>query len=382
LPDVKKGPDAEKGCEELKRLWEEVVRISIDELDTTAFIDDEQLLNKIRLIIRSNTMSYKYALLTQLLAKLVDPHLNALALQKKARLPGSFDARSFCKNTIVRFERSSLRNVLGGSHDPYVSKPLRHEAVSLAVINEIKDKDGWRVLHDVLKAVQDRNNRDFTRSVLKQALLEVRRLLIEVLTSRDFSISKPPTLMELMKAIQEFLSEPSEGARAQAVVYALMCVINRRLNVFKNIETTKATVADRLAGKLADIECRGENGAVKVGISVTEALDSNKLEEELDKSAQKGVRKLILLAHEIRPDPRFHKIRDHYMRTYNLDVVIENIISFTSIFVTLLNDNMREEFIREVANVLKNFGYQKHLIAWINTLKDMGIITVGRRNST
>lgn len=368
-------PDAKKGYAELVRLWEEVAGINADDLDRVAFIGDGHLIDKIRLIIRGGATSYRYALLTQLLAKLISPSLNALALQKKAGLEGSFDARSFCKDTVVRFERDFLEgSILGGSSDPYVSKPLRHKVISLDIIEEIRDKGGWKALYDVLKTVQDRNDIDFTRGVLKQALVEVRRLLIEVQASREFSIPKPPMLVELRDAVYEFLSEPSEGVRPQAVVYALMRVMNKRLNVFKSIETAKATVADRAAGRLADIECKGEDGVVKVGISVTEVLDSNKLEEELNKSVQGGVRKVILLAREIKEDSRFHVIRDSYMRTHNLDVVVGDILGFTSIFVTLLNDNMREEFIREVASILKNLGYQNHLGAWISILRKKGII--------
>jgi hypothetical protein len=371
-------PDAEKGFEKLRELWEEVEKINIDDLRTIAFIQDKHLIDKISLIINGKTISYRYALLNQLLAKLIDPSLNVLAFQKKAGLAGSFDARSFCKRTVVRFEEAFLEGVLGRSKDPYVSKPLRHEAISLDIVNEIKDQEGWTALYNVLDAVQNRNDVNFTESVLKQALVEVRKFLIEVQASRKFSIPKLPTLVELTDAVHEFLSEPSEGARPQAVIYALMRVINNRLRVFKNIEGAKATVADRSAGRLADIECRGENGAVKVGISVTEVLDSNKLKEELDKSVQARLGKIILLAHEIKQDPHFYEIVNSYMKSYNLDIIIERIISFTSIFVTLLNDNMREEFIHEVANTLKELGYPNHLVAWINILKNMGIVVVHR----
>jgi len=144
----------------------------------------------------------------------------------------------------------------------------------------------------------------------------------------------------------------------------------------------KATVADKSARRLADIECRDESGAVKVGISVTEVLDTNKLKEELDKSVQRGVRKIILLAREIRQDPHFYEIMNSYMRSYNLDVIVESIVSFTSIFVTLLNDNMREEFIREVSGILKELGYQNHLVAWINILKNKGIVAIQHAQST
>lgn len=371
--------DANKGFKKLEELWkEEIEKIGDENLHKVAFIQDEHLIDEIRSIINGENMSYKYALLTQLLAKLIDPSLNALALQKKAKVAGAFDARSFCKRTVVIFEEKYLEGVLGRSKDPYVSKPLRHKIVSLDIVEEIKDKEGWRALYNILNTVQSRNDVNFTESVLKQVLLEIRRFLINVQAIRKFSIKKSPTLVELTEAVYKFLSDPSEGARPQVIIYALMKVINKRLNVFKNIEATKATVADKTARRLADIECRDESGAVKVGISVTEVLDANKLKEELDKSVQRGVRKLILLASEIKQDPLLHETINSYMKSYNLDIIVESIVGFTGLFVTLLNNNMREEFIREVANTLNELGYQSHLIDWINILREIGIIEIQR----
>jgi hypothetical protein len=66
------------------------------------------------------------------------------------------------------------------------------------------------------------------------------------------------------------------------------------------------------------------------------------------------------------------------MKSYNLDIIVESIVGFTGLFVTLLNNNMREEFIREVANTLNELGYQSHLMDWINILREIGIIEIQR----
>jgi len=371
--------DASKGYEELRRLWEEVVKIGFEKLDQESFIADQDLADKIRSIIRGKTISYRYALITQLLAKVLSPGINALALQKRAELRGSFDARSFCKNTVVVFEKEYLENILGGSHDPYVSKPLRHEVISLDVTKEIKDKEGWRFLYEVLKAVQDKNDVEYAKSVLKQALLEVRRLLIEASASGRVSVSKSPTLTELNNVIGRFLAKPSGGARAQAIVYALLRVVNKRTSAFKDIKTAKSTVADSFSGRLADVECIGEGGKIKVAISVTEILDAQKLKEELDKSIQRGLDRLILVAHEIKHDPQFQEIMDSYVKNYKIDIIVESITKFVDIFTTLLNDKMREEFILEVFDVLKELGYKDHIIDWSKALKDQGIIKISQQ---
>jgi hypothetical protein len=379
LKDAKSS--TEKGYEELEKLWREIEGIDVKNLDKVTFIDDSDLINKIRSIIRGETVSYRYALLTQLLAKVVDPNVNALALKKSAGIQGAFDARSFCKETVVKFERNYLENILGGSSDPYVSKPLRHEMISLDVIKEIRDKEGWKALYEILKKVEDKRDVEFARNVLKQALLEVRKLQAEAWASMQISISRSPTLTELVDAINEFLAKPSEGARVQAVVYALLRVINNRIKAFKDIKVAKSTVADKFAGKVTDIECIGESGKVEIGVSVTELLDDNKLEEELNKCIRKGVGKLILIARKIGLSQDARAKLDNFMRSNKIDVVIEDLACFVRIFTTLLNSESRSDLMREIAETLKELGYLSHLRDWIDILKRMELATCKQQNN-
>jgi len=378
LKDAK--PSTKKGYEELEKLWQEIEEIDIKNLDKETFTDDIDLINKISSIIRGKTGSYRYALLTQLLAKVVDPNVNALVLQKSAKTPGAFDARSFCKETVVEFERNYLGNILGGSPDPYVSKPLRHKMISLDIIEEIKDKEGWKALYGVLKKIEDKRDVEFARSILKQALLEVRKLQAEVWASMPIYISRSPTLTELVNAINEFLAKPSEGARVQALVYALLRVINNRIKAFKEIRAAKSTVADKFAGKVTDIECISENGKVEIGVSVTEFLDDDKLEEELNKCVGKGVNKLILVAHRINLSQDAQAKLDDFMKTNKIDVVIENLTGFVKISTTLLNSKMRSDLIKEIAEVLKELGYLSHLRDWIDILKKAGLVMSKQQN--
>jgi len=377
LKDAK--PRTEKGYEELEKLWQEIEKIDIKNLDKETFTDDSDLINKISSIIRGKTVSYRYALLTQLLAKVVDPNVNALVLQKSAKTSGAFDARSFCKETVVKFERNYLGNILGGSSDPYVSKPLRRKMISLDIIKEIRDKEGWKALYEVLKKVEDKRDVEFARNILKQALLEVRKLQAEVWASMQIYISRPPTLTELVNAINEFLAKPSEGARLQALVYALLRVINDRIKAFKEIRAAKSTVADKFAGKVTDVECISENGKVEIGVSVTEFLDDNKLEEELNKCVGKKVSKLILIAHRINLSQNAQAKLDDFMKTNKIDVVIEDLTGFVKIFTTLLNSKMRSDLIKEIAEALKELGYLSHLRDWIDILKNAGLVRVNNK---
>ena len=365
-----------KAYDLLEKIWTEIKNISEEEIYRKRFLNDNLLIYNIRAIIRGRTKSFRYALLTQVLAKLANSSLNALALQRQAGVPGAFDARSFCRKVVVVFEREHLKGVLGNSDDPYVSKPLRHPLVSLDIIQHIKDKEGWKRLYHVLKIVQDRNDISFTEKVLRQILLEVRRVLREVEISEEVPLSSSfISAFKLKQIVDEFLSKPSEGARAQAIIYALMRILNERTNTFNKIVSTKSTVADEYAKRLVDIECFNSEGNLKIGIAVTENLDLRKLKEELDKAVRRKIKRLIIVAYRVKVNPEtLHRIVELYEVEYKIDIIINSLTNFILLLTTLLNNRMRIQFLEEVRKVLNELGYIDHLLDWYKILKRQNII--------
>lgn len=94
------------------------------------YSENKNILKKIEGILRGTHKTYKYILITQLVAKSVDKEINALSLQASAPLEGAFDSRSLCHKVIVPFERKFLNNALGGSNEPYLNKPARFTQLS------------------------------------------------------------------------------------------------------------------------------------------------------------------------------------------------------------------------------------------------------------
>lgn len=248
--------------------------------------------------------------------------------------------------------------------------------ISLDVIQHIKDKNGWKILHNILKTVEKTNDINFTRNVLKQTLLEIRKILEEVRTGATLPIIKSGvSAFELREIINEFLSKPSEGARSQAIAYALMRVLNKKINAFEKVVSMKSTVADEYARRLADIECFNSKGELKVGIAVTEDLDMRKLREELDKAIERGIGRLIIVAYRIKVKHNIlHQLVNYYEKKYGIDIIINNLVGFIVLLTTLLNNKMRIDFLEEVRKVLLELGYPEHLTDWVKILKGKGII--------
>lgn len=85
---------------------------------------------EIATVILGNHLTYRYILITNLLAKVIEPRVNALALQSGADFNNAFDSRSLCHKVFVPFERDHLQGRLGRSNEPYLNKPARHKALS------------------------------------------------------------------------------------------------------------------------------------------------------------------------------------------------------------------------------------------------------------
>jgi hypothetical protein len=107
-------------------------------------------------IITGTHLTYKYILVTALLAKATDSRIHPRALQAGANLDGAYDARSLCHSVIVPNEKELMDNALGGSNEPYLNKPARFTQVDLSnPVRQGKDKRTLQTLFSTLEAIKD-----------------------------------------------------------------------------------------------------------------------------------------------------------------------------------------------------------------------------------
>lgn len=341
----------EKAEKLLKSVWDEIARIPAADLEKTTFIDDPELKDAIRDLVNASTKAFRYAVLNQILAKAAQHDLNCLALQKSAGLSGSFDARSLCKQVVVPFENDHLGGCLGKSTDPYVSKPLRREHVSLEekVIKQIKNKAEWEKLYKLLSTVENRNDPALTEQVLKQILLEMRKLSSRQPLSLPSSISAE----EIRTILVEYIAQAKLGLGPQAVAYSLLEIFNKRTKTYHTVTSVSPTTADTFTGRVADIECRDEKGSLRLAVCVTQKLNLQKLENELVKCSRSGVKNALFLAYEIAVDRQ-----EAYKKASNYDInaAICDLVDFVLTITALLNNEMRKELIARINAVLQEWG--------------------------
>lgn len=223
----------------------------------------ENVRNAIKCFVNCKTKTYRYVLPTQLLAKCVDPELDCRAIQKSCDLEQPFDARSLCHEVIVPFDRDN-HNVLGGSAEPYVSKPVRHPSVTPEYRASQKNKSGWDDLMCVLDYAQA--NPHHVEHLSNLVLLEIRERLKA--TRIDYPAPNRPSQKATLEVISRFLEKRSGGLRMQALSMALFELIGNEFGIYREVLSSNVNAADAATGKVADLECVDSNGEIVLAVEV------------------------------------------------------------------------------------------------------------------
>jgi MoxR-like ATPase len=104
-------------------------------------------------VIAGPELAPRFALVTQLLLKILIPEASTRALENPQGVPAGASPRSLAKNVVSPFDDANGA-LLGGSADPYVSNPLRRPA--LEDRDTSSDPHGqWAALLRLLDAVEE-----------------------------------------------------------------------------------------------------------------------------------------------------------------------------------------------------------------------------------
>ena len=275
-------PAVPAGLARLRTLWAEMLA------DPDAAVDDA-----IHELITCRVVSIRYALLTQLLGKAVDPSRDALSIQRgeaaTADAAGRWDARSFCSANVVPWVNETGQ-VMGTSPDPYVNNPLRRPRLD-AGYEPRRDRRLWDKLVKLLADVQEQDNAEFSESRLRACLvslaLRYRELAVE------FDVPQRISLEATAGLITDFLGEPSGGERPQIVTAALMRTVGDRFGIFDNIVRLGINEADAAAASPGDVICYSE-GIPVLAVEVKDrAVELHDVETAIGKARRNSVTEIL-----------------------------------------------------------------------------------------
>ena len=175
---------------------------------------------QIEYIILSDHLTFRYMLLTALLAKVVDAKIHMRAVQAGADLQQAYDARSLCHKVIVPFEKTTLKGRLGNSNEPYLNKPARCETIERTnPVRGGKDRELLENLYTLLESLNSQNEK-----VCKEALVFAMRAIMKRPVRSSENVKLPPLAISsdvIFSVLSNFLKESYDGEAAVAILGAI-----------------------------------------------------------------------------------------------------------------------------------------------------------------
>jgi len=218
----------------------------------------------IRSIILGSHLTFRYLLMTALLAKVVEPRIHMRSLQARAKLEGAYDARSLCHNVWVPFEREQLDSRLGGSNEPFLNKPARFPAIEKTnAVRAGRDRDLLHTLYDLLESLNKAN-----ASIHKEAFLYALSLVMERGGQTPSEVPLSPVVLTssaVLAFVDEYLSKSFGGEVPVSVVGAVLSARHRDRK--SEIRVHPANQAGTSSNEVGDIDvCLGDAVALPVEV--------------------------------------------------------------------------------------------------------------------
>lgn len=183
----------------------------------------EDMETKIKQIIGHTHLTYKYILLTGMLAKATNPEANPLVLQAGAPLQGAFDARSLCHGVVVPFEQTVLEKRLGGSNEPFLNKPARYTHLSLEnAVRRGKDRLTLERLIGVFELVNEHSNGDQALVCVLSYILAMESRVVTFDATRAEKFVSKARLLSLVGSLMSKSCEGETLALSVALLFELM----------------------------------------------------------------------------------------------------------------------------------------------------------------
>lgn len=173
-------------------------------------------------VLDNTHLTYKYILVTALLAKATDPAVNPLCLQTKSDLPGSYDARTICHGVLVQFEKDELGKALGGSNEPFLNKPARFTELDKG--NAVRAGRDKEILDSLCDNLPEIRTSDAAFGALVYALSKLIVIREEKANLTNFTLAQNAgnnQISMLFNFIDELLNQNFEGEILTLVVAGL-----------------------------------------------------------------------------------------------------------------------------------------------------------------
>lgn len=167
-------------------------------------------------------LTYRYVMITNLLAKAVNPSIDILSLQAQDNSPGAYDARTLAKDVVFPFQKIILGNIIDGANsDPLVNNPARF--LRLSKDNPVAGGDPKKALYMLCDNLPKVTNSDEARTCIDYII----STLISAKAARDSKqkqfndVARDLGIFKARKFLSDLLDQGFGGASLVLVATAL-----------------------------------------------------------------------------------------------------------------------------------------------------------------
>lgn len=335
--------DNETADELLDAEWKRVLQT-----DEDTFVDDQQVREQLREVLNASQLTYKYILVTNVLAKATNPDIDYRAMQAQWEDDGAYNARSLGHDVLVEWEKANGER-LGGSNEPFLNKPARYPSFSME--NSHRSKDAHRRLYELLSRLEEKTNAGDIDpvDVLRQTLFEISQLPKQTIDFVGVSSAPYDTVDSVVSG---YLETSGGGERLAAVTAGAMRAYYEHAggdNVI--IEAEHANVPDEFSEAAGDVEITRDGELIEA----IEVKDKPSERSDIQHAITKGRANeldqyLYLVGNGWRSETeRENALAD--MEAADIEIVLlypDEILSL----LKFVGDGGRSMFVKEVADVL------------------------------
>ncbi len=263
-----------------------------------------------------------------------------------------------------------MNGYLGGSSEPYVSKPLREQAVIPEFRGNKKDKAGWDTLCKILEAVQARTEGYGSTHVLDVVLHAIAKRLETVRIA--YPTPNRVSLGDATHLVDEFLGEKSGGVRFEAVVAALFETIGQKFRLFDKVRCSQVNAADQRAGTVADVECLDVDGKVVIAVEAKDReVTVRQVEDKLSLMREQQIREAFFLSSIGKQTQDETRLDELIEKEFNSgqNIYVLRMDRFLDSMLSLFGEVGRTQFLHAVGVQLDTYGRLVDRQAWAELLR-------------
>ncbi|WP_157739762.1 restriction endonuclease, SacI family [Paenibacillus kribbensis] len=230
----------------------EVLVKAIERATTKGYSWQSPFSKNIQTVLFGTHLTFRYILVTALLAKATNPKVNALCLQAGSQLDGAYDARSLCHNLLVPFERKYFNGGLGSSNEPFLNKPAR--APELNPSNPVRRGNDQMLLDLLCTFLPQIQTQQEAFDALTDAIACCFIKFLEIRKSSTVQAAKIPTLTEMDLFLNDLLEQACGGETLVLTVGVLVKLHTMALAGKTKVEVHVVNQSGASSKEVSDID--------------------------------------------------------------------------------------------------------------------------------